>query len=78
MNENAQNACLVTTLYDENDTMMLTYVPLRITQEMLDFIQSNNNCDNKRGIQFELVISPEEYWSDMWSSLEGMCDVDDQ
>lgn len=78
MNENAQNACLTTTILDEETgKMMLTYVPLRITQDLLDKLLDNSTCDNKRGFQFELLISSEEYWGDMWKSLEGMCDVDE-
>lgn len=78
MDNNKQNACLTTTLLDEDTgKMILTYVPLHIDSEILDLLLNNSTCDNKIAISFELVTDADKYWQDMWDELKEGCEFDE-
>ena len=76
MEENKQNVALMTTSVDDNGEINLTYIPLHVDMEALEYIL--NHCradDNNKAITFILDCdSAEEFWKDMWESLEDEID----
>lgn len=76
MEENKQNAALMTTSVDDNGEINLTYIPLRVDMEALEYILHHCRADNNnKAITFILTYdSAEEFWKDMWESLEDEID----
>lgn len=76
MEENKQNAALMTTSVDDNGEINLTYIPLRVDMEALEYILHHCRADNNnKAITFILTYdSAEEFWKDMWKSLEDEID----
>lgn len=72
MNENTQNACLMTTSIDEEGKTHLTYIPLNISADVVDFFLKNGTCTNNQAIDFDDVdCSEEAFWAAMWADLMG-------
>ena len=76
MEENKQNATLTTTSVDDNGEINLTYIPLHVDMEALEYILHHCRADdNNKAITFILDYdSAEEFWKDMWESLEDEID----
>ena len=75
MNTNAQNATLmITTLVDESESYRLTYVPLHINSDTLEYILKHCQSDNMEAITFDIDCDHETYWNDMWNQLKGETD----
>lgn len=75
MNTNAQNATLmITTVGDESECYHLTYVPLHIDSDTLEYILNHGQSDNMEAITFDIDCDHETYWSDMWNQLKGETD----
>lgn len=76
MEENKQNVALMTTSVDDNGEINLTYIPLRVDMEALEYILHHCRADNNnKAITFILTYdSAEEFWKDMWESLEDEID----
>lgn len=74
MEDNRQNACLMTTSLDDNGKTVLTYVPLNIDYSVVQFFLENGTCTNNLAIEFELEESADEFWQSMWSRLEESCE----
>lgn len=76
MEENKQNVALMTTSVDGNGEINLTYIPLHVDMEALEYIL--RHCladDNNKAINFILDCdSEEEFWKGMWESLEDEID----
>lgn len=76
MEENKQNVALMTTSVDDNGEINLTYIPLHVDMEALEYILHHCQADNNnKAITFILTYdSAEEFWKDMWESLEDEID----
>lgn len=76
MEENKQNVTLMTTSVDDNGEINLTYIPLHVDMEALEYILHHCRADNNnKAITFILTYdSAEEFWKDMWESLEDEID----
>lgn len=76
MEENKQNVALMTTSVDDNGEINLTYIPLHVDMEALEYILHHCRADNNnKAITFILTYdSAEEFWKDMWESLEDEID----
>ena len=72
MEENKQNATLITTSVDDNGEINLTYIPLHFDIEALEYILHHCRADNNnKAITFILDCdSSEEFWKDIWESLD--------
>ena len=75
MNENLQNACLMTTAIEEKTgKTVLTYIPLSIDLSVVDFFLKNGTCTNNHAIAFDLDETEEQIWTGMWEELEKNCE----
>ena len=76
MEENKQNVALMTTSVDDNGEINLTYIPLHVDMEALEYILHHCRADNNnKAITFILTYdSAEGFWKDMWESLEDEID----
>lgn len=76
MEENKQNVALMTTSVDDNGEINLTYIPLHVDMEALEYILCHCRADdNNKAINFILDCdSEEEFWKGMWESLEDEID----
>lgn len=75
MNTNSQNATLmITTVGDESEGYHLTYVPLHIDSDTLEYILNHGQSDNMEAITFDIDCDHETYWNDMWNQLKGEID----
>lgn len=76
MEKNKQNVALMTTSVDDNGEINLTYIPLHVDMEALEYILHHCRAyDNNKAITFILDCdSAEEFWNDMWESLEDEID----
>ena len=76
MEKNKQNVALMTTSVDDNGEINLTYIPLHVDIEALEYILHHCRADdNNKAITFILDCdSAEEFWKDMWESLEDEID----
>lgn len=76
MEKNKQNVALMTTSVDDNGEINLTYIPLHVDVEALEYILHHCRADNNnKAITFILTYdSAEEFWKDMWESLEDEID----
>ena len=74
MEENRQNACLMTTSLDDNGNTVLTYIPLNVDYSVVQFFLENGTCTNNLAIEFELEESADEFWQGMWDRLEESCE----
>ena len=76
MEKNKQNVALMTTSVDGNGEINLTYIPLHVNMEALEYILHHCRADdNNKAITFILDCdSAEEFWKDMWESLEDEID----
>ena len=75
MNTNAQNATImITTSVDDSEGYRLTYVPLHIDSNTLEYILNHGQSDNMEAITFDIDSDHETYWNDMWNQLKGETD----
>lgn len=75
MNERNQNCCLMTTTLDEETgKYVLTYIPLGINIDIVEFFLENSTCNNNHAISFDLEETGDEFWANMWKELEGSCE----
>ncbi|MDD6827977.1 MAG: hypothetical protein PUE12_18060 [Oscillospiraceae bacterium] len=76
MEKNKQNATLMTTSIGDDGEVNLTYIPLHLNINALEYILQNCRADdNNKAINFILDCdSAEEFWKDMWESLEDEID----
>ena len=76
MEKNKQNVALMTTSVDDNGEINLTYIPLHVDMEALEYILHHCRADdNNKAITFILNCdSSEEFWKDMWKSMEDEID----
>ena len=76
MEKNKQNVALMTTSVDGNGEINLTYIPLHVDMEALEYILHHCRADdNNKAITFILDCdSSEEFWKDMWKSMEDEID----
>ena len=76
MEKNKQNVALMTTSVDDNGEINLTYIPLHVDMEALEYILHHCRADdNNKAITFILDCdSSEEFWNDMWKSMEDEID----
>ena len=76
MEKNKQNVALMTTSVDGNGEINLTYIPLHVNMEALEYILHHCRADdNNKAITFILDCdSSEEFWKDMWKSMEDEID----
>ena len=72
MDEKMQNACLVTTGFDEETgNTELFYIPLSIDISVVEFLLKNGTCANNQAVSFKLDETEDEFWSRMWKDLTG-------
>lgn len=70
-----QNACLMTTsINEETGKTMLTYIPLSIDISIVEFFLKNGTCTNKNVVEFELEVTADECWEQMWKYLNEFCE----
>ena len=75
MDEKRQNCCLMTTSIEEaTGKTMLTYIPLNIDISVVEFFLQNGTCTNNHAISFELEETADEFWQELWGSLEESCE----
>ena len=75
MDERNQNCCLMTTaLNEETGEYVLTYIPLGINIDIVEFFMENSTCTNNKAFSFDLEETADEFWAKMWSDLEGNCE----
>ncbi|MGN0245738.1 MAG: hypothetical protein ACI4DK_07215 [Lachnospiraceae bacterium] len=75
MNENLQNACLMTTcINEETGKTELTYIPLAIDISIVEFFLENGTCTNNLAVSFELETDGKQFWKEMWEELEKSCE----
>ena len=76
MEKNKQNATLMTTSIGDDGEVNLTYIPLHLNINALEYILQNCRADdNNKAITFILDCdSSEEFWKDMWKSMEDEID----
>ena len=75
MEKNKQNATLMTTSIGDDGEVNLTYIPLHLNINALEYILQNCRADdNNKAITFILDCDAEEYWRDMWTQIEGEID----
>lgn len=75
MEKNKQNATLMTTSIGDDGEVNLTYIPLHLNINALEYILQNCRADdNNKAITFILDCDSEEYWRDMWTQIEGEID----
>ena len=72
MNEKSQNATLMTTSIDEETgKTMLIYIPLNVDISVVNFFLKNGTCTNNQAVEFELKVTGDEFWTEMWKDLTG-------
>ena len=75
MEKNKQNATLMTTSIGDDGEVNLTYIPLHLNINALEYILQNCRADdNNKAITFILDCDSEKYWRDMWIQIEGEID----
>ena len=76
-NDYGQNSCLmVTSVDDETNNTVLTYIPLSLDLSVVDFFLKNGTCENKNAYGFDIDQTEEDFWKTMWADLEGQCEWD--
>ena len=75
MEANKQNACLMTTTFDEeNNRTMLTYIPMTLSYDLFETLLTlGKGCENKECISFELDLDEDAdaFWNRMWTEMKG-------
>ena len=73
MEVNKQNACLMTTTFDEETgKTILTYIPMALDFELVNkLLEVGHNCNNKICVEFEIDTDENYFWEDMWSKLRS-------
>lgn len=75
MDERHQNACLMTTCFnEETGKYELTYIPLGIDISVVEFFLKNGTCTNNFAVTFDLDETGEEFWEKMWNELKASCE----
>ena len=76
MEVNKQNACLMTTTFDEETgKTMLTYIPMSLGFEDFEgLLMTGKHCFNKECISFELDEDVDSFWKNMWNEMKGESD----
>lgn len=69
MEENNQNATLMTTSMDDEGHTILTYIPLSIDASVVGFFAKNGTCTNKEIIEYVLDCDESRVWNSMWETF---------
>ena len=66
MDEKMQNACLMTTCFDdETGEFKLVYIPLNVDISVVEFFIKNGTCTNNVAVSFNLEETVDEFWTHM-------------